>query len=168
MNGLYKMNGMMSIGIADDIIITEALVNSLRYIFKVMFQPRGNITVVIPQQIVFWSKSLIPDKFKQLMTTVAQYLHVQYGITYKGFGFVEFNEVEPYFMDNLEKFLNDSNGGRMFLLKNFEGILSEIRSTYEEFFRTITDDVTFIGFNDKGEMNASYIHTPFIVKEILF
>ena len=74
MDGMYKKSGMMSIGIGDDVIITDTLLNSLRYVFKTIFQPRGNITVIIPEQIIFWSNSEIPDEFQfihRLVSTIS-------------------------------------------------------------------------------------------------
>lgn len=161
----------MSIGIADDIIITDSLISSIRYVFKTLFQPRGNIKVIIPQQIVFWSNSEIPDDFKKRITgEIAQFLLTQFGIDYTNgeFGFVRFNEVDPSYLDTVEAFLNNSNGGRMYMVKHYDAITLEVRYIYETYYRTVTDDVSFLVFNKRGELMPSFVHTPFILREIIF
>jgi len=169
MDGMYKFSGMMSIGIADDIIITDAFVNSIRYVFKTLFQPRGNITVIVPEQIIFWSNSEIPEDFQRKMMEIAQFLSMSYGLDYfKRFGYARFNELDPTYMDSVEKFLNESLGGRMYFMRHFDGIMNEIRFIYEEHYRSIADDVSFLIFNERGEIMQSYVHTPFIIREIIF
>ena len=160
----------MSIGIGDEVIITESLINSLRYVFKILFQPRGNITVIVPEQIIFWSNSEIPDEFKTRVTSISQFLHSQFGLDlFNNFGYIRFNELEGNYKDTVEKFLNDSNGGRMYLIRHFDGVMPHgIRDIYEEYYRSVTDDVSFLVFNEKGNLMQSFVHTPFIVREIIF
>ncbi len=146
------------------------MINSLRYVFKILFQPRGNITIIIPEQIIFWSNSDIPDEFKTRIGQISQFLHTHYGLDFfNNFGYLRFNELEPNYQDSIEKFLNDSNGGRMYMVKHFEGVMPHgIRDIYEQYYRSISDDVSFIVFNEKGEMMQSFVHTPFIIREIIF
>ena len=159
----------MSIGIGDDIIITDNLINSLRYVFKTLFQPRGNVKIIIPEQIIFWSNSEIPDEFKRRIGMICQFLHSQFGLDFfNSFGYIRFNEIDPTYSDTVEKFLNDSNGGRMYMMRHFEGVMNEIRMLYEDHYRSIADDVSFLIFNEKGDLMQSYVHTPFIVREIIF
>lgn len=149
------------LGIHDLTILDKPLLNTIRYIFHLKLQVRGG-TIPVPKRILFWSLSQIPNSFRERVFNTLKELYNDHniGFTEEMVSFMEFNEVDPTVLEQIEEVVKRADHNFYIIPQFEEGHIHDIRDVYETFYKRSMVNVTFLTFNDNG-FSLSYIHSPF-------
>jgi len=66
---------------------------------------------------------------------------------------------------DLDKFISNSRS-KIYLLEHTDDVLHVIRDNYEQYYRPQFFDVMYISFNTEGQRVKSWVHTPFLFREV--
>jgi len=165
----YVTEGIISVGIDKELDMGKGLSSSMDYLFKGIFylgddHNHGGVKT-IPKAIHFWALKPLNEVFLEDMREIILSIKRMSGIKKKiSLGYVEFDEITMDVAD-LDKFISNSRS-KIYLLEHTDDVLHVIRDNYEQYYRPQFFDVMYISFNTEGQRVKSWVHTPFLFREV--
>lgn len=165
--------GLLTVGIDRSIIPTKQFFNSIKYLFSKILSPtfevEDDVTIAYPKDIIFWSfQDLFNEDFNQNIEDVFVKLSKEVGVAYEEIIFAIFDESDPEFDEGFRNFVDESDGGKIYITLYFKGVTHHVTEIYNDYYRDSSDSVTFLLVNEVGNIVGALVHTPMTLHNIYF